>query len=90
MVRGCQLGVRYDANFLSDAATFYRSVDHGLRLISGHTEGSLPSSESQLRMLASLVSRWTPEHLHDQPLELELRQIQDRTRDFFERLFGEN
>ncbi|HPT24843.1 MAG TPA: glutamine-synthetase adenylyltransferase [Bryobacteraceae bacterium] len=79
-----------DANFLSDAATFYRSVDHGLRLISGHTEGSLPSSESQLRMLASLVSRWTPEHLHDQPLELELRQIQDRTRDFFERLFGEN
>jgi glutamate-ammonia-ligase adenylyltransferase len=79
-----------DSNFLSDAATFYRAVDHGLRLISGHTEGSLPSADSQLRMLASLVSRWTPEHLHDQPLELELRQIQVRTRDYFERLFGES
>jgi glutamate-ammonia-ligase adenylyltransferase len=77
-----------DANFLRDAATFYRAVDHGLRLISGHTEGSLPSAESQLRMLTSLVSRWTPEHLHDQPLELELLQIQNRTRDYFDRLFS--
>jgi hypothetical protein len=34
------------------------------------------------------VRRWTPEHLHDQPLEIELAQIQARTRDFFERLFG--
>lgn len=77
-----------DANFLLDAATFYRALDHGLRLISGHTEGSLPSAESQLRMLTSLVSRWTPDHLHDQPLSLELRQIQDRTRDYFDRLFA--
>ncbi len=77
-----------DANFLHDAATFYRAVDHGLRLISGHTEGSLPSAESQLRMLTSLVSRWTPEHLHDQPLALELLQIQNRTRDYFGRLFS--
>ncbi|MBE0660173.1 MAG: glutamine-synthetase adenylyltransferase [Bryobacteraceae bacterium] len=79
-----------DANFLLDASTFYRALDHGLRLISGHTEGSLPSAESQLRMLTSLVSRWTPDHLHDQPLSLELRQIQDRTRDYFDRLFGES
>lgn len=79
-----------DANFLLDAATFYRALDHGLRLISGHTEGSLPSAESQLRMLTSLVSRWTPDHLHDQPLALELRQIQDRTRDYFDRLFDSN
>ena len=77
-----------DANFLRDAATFYRAVDHGLRLISGHTEGSLPSAESQLRMLTRLVSRWTPEHLHDQPLGLELLQIQNRTRDYFDRLFS--
>jgi glutamate-ammonia-ligase adenylyltransferase len=79
-----------DANFLLDASTFYRALDHGLRLISGHTEGSLFSAESQLRMLTSLVSRWTPDHLHDQPLELELRQIQDRTRGYFDRLFSGN
>jgi len=76
-----------DARFLLDAATFYRAVDHGLRLISGHTEGSLPNSEWQLNMLTSLVSRWVPPHLCDQPLPDELLQIQERTREFFDRLF---
>ncbi len=78
-----------EARFLLDAATFYRSLDHGLRLISGHTEGSLPPPGSQLQLLSKLIERWVPEHLCDQPLPLELRQIQDRTRDYFERLFAE-
>jgi glutamate-ammonia-ligase adenylyltransferase len=77
-----------DARFLLDAATFYRAVDHGLRLISGHTEGSLPHSEWQLAMLTSVVSRWVPPHLCDQPLPLELLQIRERTREFFDRLFA--
>lgn len=77
-----------DARFLLDAATFYRAVDHGLRLISGHTEGSLPHSDWQLAMLTSLVSRWVPPHLCDQPLPLELLQIRERTREFFDRLFA--
>ena len=79
---------RADAAFLLDAATFYRAVDHGMRLTSGHAEGRLPSSEMQLEMLTELVGRWTPDHLHDQPLPLELAQIQERTREFFDRLFG--
>jgi glutamate-ammonia-ligase adenylyltransferase len=78
-----------DANFLRDAATFYRAVDHGLRLISGHTEGSLPTAESQLQLLTRLVERWVPDHLCDQPLPLELRQIQDRTRAYFDHLFAD-
>lgn len=78
-----------DAAFLRDAATFYRAVDHGLRLISGHSEGSLPTAESQLRVLTRLVSRWMPDHLHDQPLPVELLQIQQRTRVFFNHLFGD-
>ncbi|MCC7155408.1 MAG: glutamine-synthetase adenylyltransferase [Bryobacterales bacterium] len=76
-----------DANFIRDGAVFYRAVDHGLRLMSGHTEGNLPESESQLKMLTELVCRWTPAHLHDQPLPMELKQIQVRTRDYFDRLF---
>jgi glutamate-ammonia-ligase adenylyltransferase len=79
---------RADANFLRDAATFYRAVDHGLRLSTGHAEGNLPSAPQQLEMLSGLVMRWTPDHLHDQPLPEELAQIQTRTRDFFNRLFG--
>jgi glutamate-ammonia-ligase adenylyltransferase len=78
---------RPDAEFLRDAATFYRAVDHGLRVSTGHAASDLPTSESQLEMLTALVRRWTPDHLHDQPLEVELAQIQARTREFFDRLF---
>jgi glutamate-ammonia-ligase adenylyltransferase len=79
---------RADAEFLRDAATFYRAVDHGLRVYSGHTEGSLPNSESQLEVLTELVHRWTPEHLSHQPLKIELSKIQNRTREIFDRLFS--
>jgi glutamate-ammonia-ligase adenylyltransferase len=76
-----------DAQFMADAATFYRSVDHGLRLIFGHTEGDLPRSEGALETLTELVKRWVPDHLTDQPLHLELLQIRERTRRLFDRLF---
>jgi Glutamine synthetase adenylyltransferase len=77
-----------DARFLLDAAIFYRAVDHGLRLMSGHAEGSLPGAEGPLQILHSLVRRWAPPHLCDQPLAEELRQIQDRTRTLFNRVFS--
>jgi [glutamine synthetase] adenylyltransferase / [glutamine synthetase]-adenylyl-L-tyrosine phosphorylase len=78
---------RTDADFLRDAAIFYRAMDHGLRVSSGHAEGTLPSTGSQIDNLDALVRRWTPDHLHDQPLDIELAQIQARTREFFDRLF---
>ncbi len=78
---------RPDADFLRDAATFYRSVDHGLRVSTGHVEGQLPSGGSQMEVLEALVRRWTPEYLHDQPLDVELEQIRERTREFFDRVF---
>ena len=78
---------RQDAQFLRDAATFYRAVDHALRLSSGHAEGSLPRSLGQLEILTELVARWVPPHLSDQPLLTEYSQIQHRTREFFNRLF---
>ena len=79
---------RADANFLRDAATLYRAIDHGLRIISGQAEGSLPAAAAQLELLSELVRRWTPDHLHDQPLPMELAQIQHRTREYFNRLFA--
>ena len=79
---------RADAEFLRDAATFYRAVDHGLRSYSGHTEGRLPNSESQLEVLTELVHRWTPAHLNHQALKIELSKIQNRTREIFDRLFS--
>ncbi len=79
---------REDADFLREAATFYRAVDHGQRVLSGHAEGNLPSSSTQFELLSELVKRWTPEHLHQQRLDATLREIRLRTREFFNRIFG--
>ncbi len=73
---------RAEAQFLNDAATFYRALDHGLRVLSGHAEGKLPSSEAQLELLGTLLRRWSPIPLSD------LGEIRTKTRDLFDRLFG--
>jgi glutamate-ammonia-ligase adenylyltransferase len=79
---------REDADFLRDAATFYRAIDHGLRVWSGQASGRLPASQTQLDVLTELVRRWTPPHMSDQPLNVKLSQVRKRTRELFEGLFG--
>ena len=79
---------REDADFLRDAAVFFRAVDHGLRVASGYAGGSLPTSPSQSETLAELVSRWTPEQLRDKKLDRKLLEIRQKTREFFNRVFG--
>ena len=76
-----------DALFLRDAATFFRAIDHGLRLYSGHAEGNLPVSEAKLEALTELVVRWTPAHLKEQPLKEQLESIKQRTRELFAQYF---
>ena len=78
---------RGDVLFLGDAATFYRAIDHGLRLYSGHAEGRLPNSEAKLEALTELVGRWTPARLRQRPLEVELQSIKEQTRRLFRRYF---
>jgi glutamate-ammonia-ligase adenylyltransferase len=76
---------RADAAFLREAATFYRAIDHGLRLIHGHTAGSLPKSAMELENLSDLVGRWRPVA---GSLVEEWEVIRGRTREVFDRLFG--
>jgi len=73
---------RTEAQFLDQAATFYRALDHGLRVLSGHAEGKLPGSEALLETLTALVRRWTPV-----PLD-QLAEIRAGTRSLFDRLFA--
>jgi glutamate-ammonia-ligase adenylyltransferase len=73
---------RQDAQFLNDAATFYRALDHGLRVITGHAESRLPGSDAQLEPLNALLPRWTPIPL------AELGRIRTETRAVFDRFFG--
>ena len=78
---------REEAEFLLQAAVFYRAVDHGLRVLNGHAEGRLPTNPVQAAILTDLVSRWIPERLHG-PLPSTLKDIRTRTREFFHHVFG--
>ena len=79
---------RADADFLRNAAMFYRAVDHGLRVSTGQAGGQLPNNPAHLATLTELVHRWTPASLHADTLEVTLKQIRQGTREFFERTFG--
>jgi len=72
---------RGEAGFLRDAATFYRALDHGLRVRSGHAEGKLPLGAQQVA-LAALIKRWTSAPLNA------LADIREHTRELFDRAFG--
>ncbi len=78
---------REEADSLRDSATFYRALDHGLRIWSGQAAGKLPASQMQLEVLTELVQRWTPAHMNDLPLAAKLSQVRKGTREFFDRLF---
>jgi glutamate-ammonia-ligase adenylyltransferase len=73
---------RARAKLLLETATFYRALDHGLRVLSGHAEGRLPKSEVQRETLSALLKRWTPIPLSD------LAEIRNKTRATFDKLFG--
>jgi glutamate-ammonia-ligase adenylyltransferase len=73
---------RAEAQFLLNAATFYRALDHALRVLSGHAEGKLPKSEVHRDTIAALLRRWTPIRLS------ELGEIRNKVRGAFNRQFG--
>lgn len=77
-----------DALLLRDAATFYRAIDHGLRISTGHAEGRLPTNREQIEILTELVHRWAPATLREGNLSAVSKRIRHETRGFFERLFG--
>ncbi len=76
-----------DAAFLNDASTFFRAIDHGLRVATGHAEGRLPTNPAQIAVLTELVHRWVPPSLHVGTLDSVARRIRRETRAFFERVF---
>jgi glutamate-ammonia-ligase adenylyltransferase len=70
------------ARFLDEAATFYRALDHGIRVLTGHAQDKLPLAEVQVEALRGLLARWTPIPLDD------VEEIGSRTRAVFEKIFG--
>ncbi len=76
-----------DAAFLREAATMFRAVDHGMRLYSGQSVNSLPEAPTVRDALCTMLDRWLPGSGLHQNLERDLRQLQERTRETYERLF---
>ena len=72
---------RAEAALLRQAATFYRALDHGMRVFSGHAESRLPRAGAQMDALSALLPRWTSVPLTD------LDRIRDEVRALFDRFF---
>jgi glutamate-ammonia-ligase adenylyltransferase len=72
---------RSEAKLLREAATFYRAIDHGMRLLTGHADARLPRAGAQMEALAALLPRWTAVPLQD------LDRIREEVRALFDRFF---
>lgn len=79
---------RNDAEFLLHATTFYRALDHGIRVSTGKSEGDLPKSDAALHLISDLVSRWTNRPLSADSMAADLSALQNRVRTVFDRLFA--
>ncbi len=79
---------RADAEFLLQATTFFRALDHATRVVTGRAEEKLPGSIAEREMLAELMHRWTSERPTAAQLDDELGTLQAKMRRLFERTFA--
>ncbi len=79
---------REDAELLTEATTFFRALDHAIRIVTGRAEGKLPTSENEKEMIAELVHRWTKLQRSGATIEEELTIFKKRTRQLFETIFA--
>jgi glutamate-ammonia-ligase adenylyltransferase len=84
---------REDAEFLMTATTYFRALDHAIRLVKGRAEEKIPGAPAHRVMVSSLLRRWMgrPALMTDFPtetLETELASVQSRMRRLFEQVFG--
>lgn len=80
---------RADAEFLLDATTHFRALDHALRLATGHAEGEVPASLEQRTMIAELMNRWSSHESAAENLDLDLFTLQTKMHRLFEAVFAQ-
>ncbi|MBV8114865.1 MAG: hypothetical protein JO300_08995, partial [Silvibacterium sp.] len=78
---------RADAEFLLEATTFFRALDHAIRVVTGRAEEKIPSAGEQRDMIAELLRRWTGRPLEAARLDEDLLALQTKTRRLFEFVF---
>jgi [glutamine synthetase] adenylyltransferase / [glutamine synthetase]-adenylyl-L-tyrosine phosphorylase len=76
-----------DARTLTEGATFLRSLDHAIRLVTGRPAEGLPEHVGQAESVESLTRRWGIVKAGE-TLAGRLRQTQDEVRSVYRRLVG--
>ncbi|HEX7361481.1 MAG TPA: glutamine-synthetase adenylyltransferase [Bryobacteraceae bacterium] len=79
---------RGDAEFLLRATTYYRALDHAIRLVTGRAQAKLPDCGEERERIAKLMHRWTDEQPTAASLESDLSALQAQMRQLFESIFG--
>jgi glutamate-ammonia-ligase adenylyltransferase len=78
---------RADAEFLQEATTYLRAVDHGLRIVTGRASERLPQAGPDRDRVASLLRRWTNTNTTAESLDEELAKLRERMRRLFDSVF---
>jgi [glutamine synthetase] adenylyltransferase / [glutamine synthetase]-adenylyl-L-tyrosine phosphorylase len=78
---------RAHAEFLLEATTFFRAVDHATRIVSGRAEEKLPGATPEREMVADLVQLWTNKRPVAATLDEELVTLQHKMRRLFDGVF---
>ncbi len=79
---------RGDAEFLLQATTYFRGLDHALRLVTGRAEVRIPAAQEQREMIAELLQRWTGQRTSPESLDSDLLVLQKQMRRVFESVFS--
>jgi glutamate-ammonia-ligase adenylyltransferase len=79
---------RKDAEFLLQATTFYRALDHAIRLVTGRAEERLPQGEEDRERVAELMRLWVDNSLTEASLEGKFAHLQNQMRRLFETVFA--
>lgn len=80
---------RVDAEFLLQAITFFRALDHAIRIVTGRAEEKLPESTTEREMIADLMRRWTSGHTQASTVEAEILALETKLRRLFETIFAQ-
>ncbi len=79
---------RADAEFLLLATTYFRALDHAIRVVKGRAEKKIPVELRYREKIAELMPRWTGHMNHAGKLDSDLAAMQSRMRRVFEHVFN--
>jgi len=79
---------RADAEFLLLAGTYFRALDHAIRLVTGRSEEKIPSAPASRARIADLLQRWTGHTTSAAKLDTDLAALQSKMRRVFDSIFA--